>query len=76
MRRKLLQEKLAYILKADGSGKLWQCKVIWGNKLGDMRVSEKFMFAHVFEDFSIRIGKVEKLLPKSRILGVDYVQKK
>lgn len=40
-----------------------------------MRVSEKFMFAHVFEDFSIRIGKVEKLLPKSRILDVDYVQK-
>lgn len=25
-----------------------------------MRVSKRLMFAHVFDDFSIRIGKVEK----------------
>jgi len=32
MKRKLLQEKLAYILKADGLGKLEQCSVSGGKK--------------------------------------------
>lgn len=60
LKRKRLQEKLAYILKADGVGELQQCKVSGGNEGGDMRVLKRLMFAHVFEDFSIRIRKVEK----------------
>lgn len=60
LKRKLLQEKLAYVLKADGVGNLQQCKVSGGNEGGDMRVLKRLMFAHVFEDFSIRIGEVEK----------------
>lgn len=78
LERKLLQEKLAYILKADGLGKLQQCRFSGPNKWGDLKVLERLTFAHVLEEFSVRIGKVEKKhwLSKSRIIGVDYVWKK
>lgn len=43
-----------------------------------MKVIKRLRFAHVFEDFSARIGKVEQKhwFSKFRIIGVDYMWKK